>query len=147
MNPFNNLLKGILKGLVYYAAGALLSWITWLVFGWEYKHAPGFHHLVGLLFLLGGAAWFVYYLILLVVGLKHRVNIGAFAMHALVVLCVVGLFFVSFWMENDEPSEAVPETILTITRSDSAGHSLIVDGNNDTLLLMHGDSVIIDKVK
>lgn len=89
----NNFTKGVFKGLVYYAIGFVVAWVTYIIFGWDYKHAPGLHHLVALLFLLGGAGWTLYYFVLILTGLKSKVNFGVLAVHIVMVLIVV-LFIV-----------------------------------------------------
>jgi len=85
----NNFTKGIFKGLFYYTIGFVLAWLAYLILGWEYKHAPGPHHIIGFLFLVGGAGWIFYYLALLMTELKAKVNFGILTVHITAILVAV----------------------------------------------------------
>lgn len=63
--------KGIVVTIVYYLFALLISYIVYLIFGWEYIHAPGFHHLTFILFLFGGLIWWIINIILFFI--KKRV--------------------------------------------------------------------------
>ena len=83
---------GIARGLAYYAGGCALVWLTYLVFGWEYAHAPGAHHLVGLLVMVIGAARLIRRLIGVLATPADLHNKGALLVHVLAVLGFI-LFF------------------------------------------------------
>ena len=85
----NNVLKGIFKGTAYYAIGFVAAWLTYIIVGWNYKHAPGLHHIIALPFLLVGAGCTLYYFILILTGLKSKVNFGLFTVHIVVILTAV----------------------------------------------------------
>ncbi|PKV66902.1 hypothetical protein [Pontibacter ramchanderi] len=83
---------GIARGLAYYAGGTALVWLTYLLFGWEYAHAPAAYHLVALLVLVIGAVLLIRRLITVFASPTDRYNKGALLVH---VMAVVGfiLFF------------------------------------------------------
>ncbi|MEJ7911611.1 MAG: hypothetical protein WKF70_00555 [Chitinophagaceae bacterium] len=56
--------QGLIRGLIYYAIGFVAAWVTYQIFGWGYKHAPGLHHIVAFIFLLGGVGWSLYWFML-----------------------------------------------------------------------------------
>jgi hypothetical protein len=85
----NKFTVGLIRGLFYYGMGFTATWLIYTIFGWDYKHAPGLHHIVAILFLLGGAAWTLYCFILAFFGLKSKVNFGLLAVHVLIILAVV----------------------------------------------------------
>ena len=139
--------KGLFKGLLYYAIGFVIAWLTYLIFGWDYKHAPGLHHIVAFLFLLGGAGWTLYYFVLTLTGLKSKVNFGLFAIHVLIILTVV--LYVVIDIRTDEATEYKrdPKDIITINRDDATNTSSVVNGTGDTLYSFKGDTLLINKIK
>ena len=143
----NKIAKGFIKGLLYYATGFVAAWLTYTIFGWEYAHAPGLHHLVALLFLLGGVGWSLYYFILTLTGLKSKVNFGLFTVHIVMILTVV--LFVVIGIKNEESTEykSNPADIITINKDTATKTASIVNGYGDTLYSLKGDSVVIDKIK
>jgi hypothetical protein len=142
-----NFTKGLLKGLAYYAIGLLTAWLTYTIFGWNYRHAPGLHHIVALLFLLGGAGWTLYYFVLILTGLKSKVNFGVFAVHIVTILSVVLYLVIDIRSENVTEYKTEPADIITINKDSTTKTSSIVNGNGDTLFSLKGDSVLIDKIK
>ena len=142
-----NFTKGLLKGLAYYAIGFLTAWLTYTIFGWNYRHAPGLHHIVALLFLLGGACWTLYYFVLILTGLKSKVNFGVFAVHIVTILTVVLYVVIDIRSENATEYKTEPADIITINKDSTTKTSSIVNGNGDTLYSLKGDSVLIDKIK
>jgi membrane-bound ClpP family serine protease len=85
-------LAGIARGLAYYAGGFALVWITYLIFGWEYTHAPGLHHMVGLLVLVIGAILLIRRLIEVITNPRNNRNKGALLIHGIAVVSFI-LFF------------------------------------------------------
>ncbi len=142
-----NFTKGLLIGLIYYAIGVVAAWLTYIIFGWTYRHAPGFHHIVAILFLLGGAGWTLYYLVLLLTGLKSRVNFGILAIHIFVIIAVVLYVIIDIRGEDVTEYKTDPADIITINKDKLTNTSSIVNGNGDTLYSMKNDSVLIDKIK
>lgn len=142
-----NFTKGLLKGLAYYAIGFLTVWLTYTIFGWNYRHAPGLHHIVALLFLLGGAGWTLYYFVLTLIGLKSKVNFGVFTVHIVTILTVVLYLVIDIRSENVTEYKTEPADIITINKDSTTKTSSIVNGNGDTLYSLKGDSVLIDKIK
>jgi len=143
----NKITKGFIKGLLYYATGFVATWLTYKIFGWEYAHAPGVHHLVALFFLLGGAGWSLYYFILTLTGLKSKVNFGLFAVHFVMVLTVVLYVVIDTKSEESTEYKSNPADIITINKDTVTKTASIVNGYGDTLYSLKGDSVIIDKIK
>lgn len=84
--------KGVARAVAYYAIGAGLVWGTYLLFGWEYAHAPAAHHMVGLLVLVIGAVLLIRRLIGLFVDPKNRQSKGSLLIHAIAVVSFI-LFF------------------------------------------------------
>ena len=138
---------GFIRGLLYYAIGLVAAWLTYIIFGWEYAHGPGLHHIVAVLFLLSGAVWTVYYFILILTGLISKVNFGLFAVHVVMLLTVV--LYVVIGIRSEEMSEykSNPEDIITINRDTATKTASVVNGYGDTVFLMRKDSVLIDRVK
>ena len=91
-----NFRRGLKKGFLYYMLGTILTCLTYMLFGWGYRHAPGLHHFVAFLFLLGGVVWTLYYFILLVIGHKLKVNFGVLTIHIIVILSVA-LYIWTTW--------------------------------------------------
>jgi membrane-bound ClpP family serine protease len=83
---------GVLKAVAYYTVGSAFVWVTYLVFGWEYMHAPGLHHLVGLLVLVIGAILLIRRLIEMFTNSGNSRNKGALLIHAIAVIVFI-LFF------------------------------------------------------
>jgi hypothetical protein len=123
----------LLKGLLYYALGFLAAWLTYIIFGWDYKHALGLHHIVGLLFLLGGAGWTLYYFILTLTGLKSKVNFGVLAVHIIILLTVVLYVVIEIRSETVTEYKSNPADILTINTDTATKTASIVNGYGDTL--------------
>lgn len=46
--------SGVLLAIGYYVLGFIISFLIYVFLGWDYKHAPGFHHYMFILFLFGG---------------------------------------------------------------------------------------------
>jgi hypothetical protein len=141
-----NFIKGIFKGLLYYAIGFILAWLTYLIFGWEYKHAPGLHHIIGILFLLGGAGWTLYNFVLLMTGLKSKVNFGILTIHITTIFAVVLFIAISISTDDVTETKTDPKSIITINKNDRSNEASIVDGNGDTLFSKKGDTILIDNI-
>lgn len=141
-----NFIKGIIKGLVYYAIGFVTAWLAYIIFGWNYKHAPGIHHIVALLFLLGGAGWALYYFVQTLTGLKSKVNFGVFVVHIVVILTVVLYFVIDIRSEDVTEYETNPADIIIINKDTVTKTSSIVNGKGDTLYSLKGGYVLIDKI-
>jgi hypothetical protein len=139
--------NGLIKGLAYYAIGVVAVWLTYTIFGWEYKHAPGLHHIIALLFLLGGAGWTLYCFILTLTGLKSRVNFGILTVHFIAILIVVLYVVIDIRSENVTEYKTDPADIITINKDTTNNTASIVNGNGDTLYSQKDDSVLIDKIK
>ncbi len=52
--PFS---KGLARAAIYYAIAFALILFTYEIWGHEYIHGPGLHHLIAFLALLGGVIW------------------------------------------------------------------------------------------
>jgi divalent metal cation (Fe/Co/Zn/Cd) transporter len=141
-----NFTKGLLKGFAYYAIGFVIASLTYLLFGWNYKHAPGLHHIVAFLFLLGGAGWILYYFFLIFSGQNSKVNFAVFAVHLVVILAVILYFVIDIRSEDVTQYKTDPADIITIKKDTATKISSIVNGNGDTLYAVKGDSVLIDKI-
>ena len=101
----SNFIRGLWKGFLYYALGTILTWLTYIIVGWEYKHAPGLFHIVAFLFLLGGAIWTLYYFVLLLIGNKSKINLGVLTIHIIVILSFVISMYVGIKKEYERTAE------------------------------------------
>jgi hypothetical protein len=140
----NNVKRGVLRPLLYYGIGSLLTVFVYFTIGQGYAHGPGFHHIVAFLFLLGGGLWLVYNTIFLIKSPANRVNSVSFFCN----LLVVGGFIIWFtWMINQSDSvsdEPLGESDF-IKISEDGDTLLMVEGIGDTTFLQVRDSVYIDK--
>ena len=139
-------LYGLGKGFLYYALGSILTWFTYAIFGWHYMHAPGLFHIVAFLFLLGGSVWSLYYLILLLIGSKSKVNFGILTIHIIVILSlVIGVFFeIKKDYTDSNTIEYDADKAATIKVNKDKDITLILNGNGDTLYFKKGDSLLIE---
>jgi hypothetical protein len=136
--------KGYLFTLSYYILALIVSYIVFLIFGWEYIHAPGFHHLTFLLFLIGGIVWSIINIIQL---FRKK---GSFYKESLIVHLVlfIGLIiwvivaFIIVEYPKNEPNNSNSKSISLINSKDT---SLLINEMNDTIYLQIKDSIYIDK--
>jgi len=101
----SNFIHGLWKGFLYYALGTILTWLVYIIFGWEYRHAPGLFHIVAFLFLLGGAIWTLYYFVLLLIRNKSKINFGVLTIHLIVILSFVISMYVGIKIEYKRTEE------------------------------------------
>lgn len=128
---------GIARGLAYYAGGAALVWLTYLLFGWEYAHAPGAHHMVGLLVLVVGAVLLIRRLIAVLATPADPHNKGALLVHALAVVGFIlffKLFILNGALKRDTGDPIASETLTLHKQTNTLPLS-------DTLFLQVADSV------
>lgn len=83
---------GAFRAVVYYIMGFTFVWVTFLVFGWEYMHTPGLHHLVGLLVLVIGAILLIRRLIEVFTNPQNNRNKGSLLVHAIAVVSFIFFF-------------------------------------------------------
>jgi len=137
--------KGYIFTILYYLSALIVSYIVFLIFGWEYIHAPGFHHLTFLLFLIGGMVWSIFNIIQL---FRRK---GSFYKESLIVHVIIftGLiiwFLIAFIMveyPKQEPNISSENSITLINLKDT---SLLINEMNDTIYLQIKDSIYIDKM-
>ncbi|WP_299705465.1 hypothetical protein [uncultured Pontibacter sp.] len=129
---------GIARGLAYYAGGFALVWVTYLLFGWEYAHAPAAHHLVGLLVLVIGAVLLIRRLIGVFVKPSDTHNKGALLVHAIAVVSFI-LFFKLIILNG---------AIKRDTGEPMASETFIIDKQKKALLLHNevGDTLLYQAV-
>jgi hypothetical protein len=138
--------KGYIFTISYYLIGLISSYIVYLIFGWEYIHAPGFHHLTFLLFIIGGIVWSIIDIIQL---FRKK---GSFYKESIIVHLVLftGLilwFLVAFIMVENPKQEPNNGNGNSVTLINSKDTSLLINEMNDTIYLEIKDSVYIDKMK
>ena len=131
----SNFIRGVWKGFLYYALGTIFTWLTYIIVGWEYKHAPGLFHFVAFLFLLGGAIWTLYYFVLLLIGKKSKINLGVLTIHLIVILSSVISMYIGIKKEYERTAEynTSPENILTEEIS-SETKSILLKADRETPL-------------
>ncbi|MBX0333955.1 hypothetical protein K3G39_11980 [Pontibacter sp. HSC-14F20] len=135
---------GLARGLLYYACGAALVWLTYLLFGWEYAHAPAAYHLVGLLVLVVGAVLLIRRLISLFTKPADRYNKGVLLVHTVAVVGFI-LFFKLIILNGAlkrDTGDTVASEILTL---DLETQTLLLTNNvRDTLFLQVADSLYVN---
>lgn len=132
--------------MLYYAIAAITSWISYLIFGWSYKHGPAVYHLVLFLFLLGGLSWTIYYAALFLVGPRNKINYGILTIHLIILLIVlVSLILMIYSSDETDNTTTNPKDIITITKNDTTKDIITIDGNGDTVYLQKEDSVYLNK--
>ena len=137
--------KGYIFTLSYYLISLIVSYIVFLIFGWEYIHSPGFHHLTFLLFLIGGLVWSIFNIIQL---FRRK---GSFYKESLIVHAIIftGLtiwFLIAFIMVEYPKQEPNISSGNSITLKKSTDTSLLINELNDTIFLQIKDSIYIDKM-
>ncbi|RDV11858.1 hypothetical protein DXT99_23420 [Pontibacter diazotrophicus] len=140
-------LIGGLRAAAYYAIGFAIAWAAYLIFGWEYVHAPGIHHLIGFLVLVVGTILLIRRLIRLFNDSSDNSNKGSLLTHLLVVGGFV-IYFGVILKEVNEPVETDLETLAeseTLTLDKNTKTIIIENGLGDTVFLQVADSVLIDK--
>lgn len=137
--------KGLIYTVAYYLIGLLISYIVYLIFGWEYIHVPGIHHLTFVLFLIGGLIWGVINIILIFKRKKqfykeslvvHSIIFGGLIIWILIAFRIVGTPEQNFEKENNS-------SMTLINKNDT---SLLINGMNDTIYFKIKDSIYIDKL-
>jgi hypothetical protein len=136
-------IKGVLNGLLYYGGGFMLAYTAYLIFGWEYIHAPGFHHIIGFLFLVGGVVFLLRDLVFLVAGKRDKVDFGFLLVNGIVLSAIIIYLIIDVNKNNVTEYKQDPKDIITIKKRDSFGFSSITNGNGDTLYFRNDDSVFI----
>ncbi|SIQ60729.1 hypothetical protein [Pontibacter lucknowensis] len=137
----NNLIAGIVRGLAYYAGGFALVWLTYLVFGWEYAHAPGLHHLVGLLVLVVGALMLIRRIIIVFAIPADTHNKGALLVHAVAVVSFIFFFKLIILNGAIKRDTGDLEISEALTLDHSAQTLLLTNELQDTLFYQVADSV------
>jgi hypothetical protein len=140
----NKLNKGVLNRLLFYGGGFILAYTVYLIFGWDYIHAPGFHHIIGLLFLVGGVVFLLRDLVFLVAGKRDKVDFGFLLINGIILASILVYLFIEANGNNVTETKQDAKDIITITTRDSSGFSSLIDGNEDTLYLRNDVSVLID---
>ncbi|MER2996696.1 hypothetical protein [Pontibacter populi] len=140
-------IKGGLRAAAYYVIGFAIAWAAYLIFGWEYIHAPGIHHLIGLLVLIIGVFLLIRRLVEFFKNSANSSNKGALLIH-FVVIGGFGIYFLIILNEVRKPyepsEEALAEAEYLIT-DDKTESIIIQNGLGDTVFLQVADSVLIDK--
>lgn len=137
--------KGLIFTILYYLLGLLTSYIIYLIFGWEYMHSPGFHHLTFLLFLIGGFIWSFIDIILFFKKkasfYKESLIVHSVIFGGLLIWIIAAFIIVEFPMQDQKEENA--NSMILINRNDT---SLLIDEKKDTIYLKINDSIYIDKL-
>jgi hypothetical protein len=139
--------KGLIKAAIYYLVAVLVTWLTYKVWGHDYIHGPGLHHIVGFLALVGGVFWIVAGAAELFLNRQNKRNIGTLTVNVVVIASVVTYFMISF---NEETGSSIQENkadMLTITVDSVTNSISAVDGLGDTVMHKVGDSTLVNKFK
>ena len=137
--------KGLVFTISYYLIGLLISYIVYLVFGWEYIHAPGFHHLTFILFLIGGLIWGFINAILLFKR-KEQFYKESLIVHSIIFGVLIIWFIIVFVFVETPKQELKMDDKSSMTLINKKDTSLLINELNDTLYLEIKDSIYIDKM-
>jgi hypothetical protein len=137
--------KGLIYTILYYLIGLLTSYIIYLIFGWEYIHSPGFHHLTFLLFLIIG---FIWSLINIILFFKKKASFykESLIVHSVIfggILIWIIAAFISVESSMQNPTEENANSMILINRNDT---SLLINEKKDTIYLKVNDSIYIDNL-
>ena len=88
---------GMGKGILYYAFGALLTWLLSIRFPYHYSPAI----LVYILFLLGGLIWAFRCFVLLMARYGSKAHLGILIIHIIAILLIV----IGIYIENKSVDE------------------------------------------
>ncbi len=138
--------KGLIYTVLYYLIGLFISYIIYLIYGWEYIHAPGYHHMTFILFLFGGVFWSLVNIIQ-IAKTKKRIHKQSLLIHGLIIGGIVSVLITTVKLsniENHELNTNKDNSFATISKQDS---SIIIVEKNDTIYWKIKDSVLIDKMK
>jgi hypothetical protein len=137
--------KGLVFTLSYYLIGLLISYIVYLIFGWEYIHAPGFHHLTFILFLIGGLIWSFIDIIQLF-RRKKRFYKESLIVHSIILGVLIIWIIIAFIIVETPKQNINMDDKSSITLINKKDTSLLINELNDTLYLKIKDSIYIDKM-
>jgi hypothetical protein len=140
-------IKGGLRAAANYVIGFAIAWAAYLIFGWEYIHAPGIHHLIGLLVLIIGVFLLIRRLVGFFKNSSNSLNKGALLIH-FVVIGGFGIYFLIFLNEVRKPNVPSEEELAEaeyLTTDENTESIIIQNGLGDTVFLQVDDSVLIDK--
>jgi hypothetical protein len=138
--------KGYFYTIIYYLFGFLLSYIIYLIFGWEYMHAPGLHHLTFILFLIGGIIWSLFDLILLI-RKKAKFYKESLIVHSTIMVALIIWIFTAYFMVEipNIKHDDVRNNSITLTKRNDT--SISISAKNDTIYLKIKDSIYVDRMK
>ena len=142
--PFS---KGLIGAALYYAVAGLLTWLTYIIWGHDYIHGPGLHHLFGFLALVAGAIWILVGVVRLFLNKQDKRNIGSLLMNVVVVSSVITYFLIDINRGRESATIEDEGDFITIQQDASTNSSSIISGVGDTILLQVEDSLIIDNTK
>lgn len=137
--------KGFVFTILYYLISFLISYVIYLIFGWEYIHAPGFHHLTFLLFLIGGLLWSIFNIILFFKR-KDLFYKESLIVHSIIFGGLIIWFLIAFIIVEIPKQELKIENKSSITLINKIDTSLLKNEMNDTLYLKIKDSIYVDKM-
>ncbi|PVY44077.1 hypothetical protein [Pontibacter virosus] len=147
MRTEKKFIAGIARGLAYYAGGTALVWLTYLLFGWEYAHAPAAYHLVGLLVLVIGAVLLIRRLISVFTTPADAHNKGALLVHTLAVVGFI-LFFKLIILNGALKRDTGDfETSEALSLDHKAQTVLLTNKRQDTLYYQSADSVYVKNLQ
>lgn len=139
----NKFLKGIVSAVAYYAAGALLAFIVYLVLGRSYQHAPALHHIILFALWLGGCAWALFSIINRFLGKNVAYNRGAALAHIVVCSAAFVVVYQDIRLEEREEAGGINQSSIT---TEFSGDTTIVRHHGNIVYIKIGDSVYIDEL-
>lgn len=125
--------NGLVYALSYYILGVIMTWLTYKIFGWGYRHFFGLHHVIGFLFWVGGLVWMVRLIVIRTWKSDRPLSVSAPVVHFMAVTASAIMVFQP-WRKEKTEFVPDPKRQIIITM-DSVTHQMnAVDGNGDTLL-------------
>ena len=135
--------KGILKTLIFYGIGFGLAGLVYLIIGHPYLHAPGFHHLILVLTLIGGLLWTVRILFTFLSKERTNENKGILITSSLILISSFLYVAVPILSESDKEYDGVAESLKTEIKGDTT----YIYHNGNPVYIQVKDSVLLDFMK
>jgi hypothetical protein len=127
--------KGLLKSILYYSIGLVLSGLSYSIVGHSYIHALGLHHIIIFLTFNGGFLWLIVAAIQYFTGQRTE-NLKGIILTNLLMSLVFILFMVYIIRDATDNSEF-----------ENNEDKITIEESGDTTAMYHDGSPVYMKVK